>query len=201
MNPNILEVPRGVPGLANLRLDLSEIHASLARVEEIKVLTKFKAPELLTVFNKAFIEANKLVNEVELARVTAERTVDRTRARILLDKVPEILKAKGLSTPKSPMGSEDMRQAVLDCDDDYCGAVDALKQIEAALTHLKNYVKAIVFAYESVKKVLGEQAFNHSSGIGNNTPHMGGEDENLTAGQTERPRGAANFAKRNHYSL
>jgi hypothetical protein len=55
----------------------------------------------------------RLANTIELEYQFAVREAEKIRAEVLLDRVPKILAEKGLATAKNPMGSEDLRDAVL----------------------------------------------------------------------------------------
>lgn len=151
--------PRG-SGEGGLVLEMVNVYAAEKRIAEIAFVTPHKAPELLAVFNGVFLELTRCVTQLDYERNQAERVANKVRAIILLDKVPGILKERGLTTAKSPMGSEDIRTAILDLDDDYNVALERVDQIAAISKILQGKLKAIEMAYTSVKKIIGENAYS-----------------------------------------
>lgn len=172
-------VPRGVPGLAPVTIDITVLVRAEARIVEVAAVTPVKAPELLATFNIAFLEASKFIALVEQELVQAKRFADKRRSVVILDVVPQVLATKGLATAKNPMGSEDLRRAILDGDEEYQKCLDRVNVIECYLELLKGKQKGIEMAYTSVKKLLGEQAFN----FGNNHNLSAGGEDGATAGQ------------------
>lgn len=166
INPGTLVVPRGLPDLSPLRLDLGEINTVESRIQEVAFTNPVKAPELLAVFNKAYSDLVGIISSVEYEFQMAKKHANEVRAIILIDKVPGILKEKGLSSAKSPTGSEDMRQAILDMDKDYSAAQDKVIQLKCILSLLEGKQKSIDMAYTSVKKVLGDSSqYRHSQSL------------------------------------
>lgn len=143
-----------------------EIHmgywASLeARIQEIATVTPQKAPELLATFNRAALDLDRLGNQLELEYQMSVRAADKVRAEILLDRVPKILAEKGLSTPKNPMGSEDLRQAVLSADTQYQEALERSDLLKAMVKMIRGKYEAFERAFRSVRTLVGEQNFNY----------------------------------------
>lgn len=162
-NKKELACPRGTKGLPPLVFDMSSIYDVEARISEVAFVTPHKAPELLARFNEAFLELTRLITATEYEQIQAKKNANRIRSIILLDKAPQILKEKGLATAKSPAGSEDLRNAVLDSDDEYQSALDRADQITAVIKLLQGKLKAFEMAYSSVKKIIGENAYNMSN--------------------------------------
>lgn len=158
----------------NLVLDLRIVDKAEARTADIATLTPAKAPELLATFLKALTAAGKALAAVQYERARTERKLDRIRADLLIDQVPQILKDQGLSTPKSPLGSEDIRQAIIERDPNYQAAVDALDRIIALHELVKGKVRVMDSALSGVKRLLGENAYNWS---GRSGVHAGNEDK------------------------
>lgn len=144
-------------------LNMTNIYRAEERIQEIAFVTQHKAPELLAMFNMVFLELTRHITRVKYEKVEAEKAAERVRAVILLDKVPGILEAKGLTSARSPAGSEDLRNAILSVDPEYSAAVDKCDQVNAVLGLLEGKLKGIEWAYSSVKKILGENAYNHSN--------------------------------------
>jgi hypothetical protein len=157
----VLNVPRGIPGLAPLQIDLTNVYKAESRIPEVAFVTPQKAPELLATFIDAYQSLSKHLVAVDFERSQAERAAGKVRASILLDKLAGILQEKGLATSRSPMGSEDVRQAILDSDPEYTAALDKIDALSAAVELIKGKVKSIEMAYTSVKKIIGEGAYSY----------------------------------------
>lgn len=140
--------------------DLTEVNKALARLPEISHVTQTTAPELLMSFNRAYLEAEQISAGVELNLSMASRDLDKVHSIVLLDKVPEYLKSKGMSTAKSPMGSEDIRKAIIDADPEYQRACDALDQLKAVSKLIKSKAKGLEMAYSTVKRLVSEGSYN-----------------------------------------
>lgn len=153
---NEIVCPRGQAGLEPILIDIKAISGIENRIHEVAVITPHKAPELLAAFNIGYLMLHQNITTLERERLLGERRANRIKAVILLDKVPNILKEKGLTNARSPGGSEDLRNAILAADDEYQEAVDVVEQITCVMELLKGKMKSIEMAYTSVKKILGE---------------------------------------------
>lgn len=174
--------PRGNPDLQPLVLDLTKIYKIQNRICEVAFVTAGKAPELLARFNEAFLDCHEQVVALEYELVQAKRVQNRIRAIIIIDKAPGILESKGLTSGKSRAGSEDLRNAVLDQDDDYLKACETVAQIECIIELFRGKMRGFQMAYESTKKILGESAF----GMLNRTVQMGQGDHGAEVGTVEK---------------
>lgn len=181
MNAQVaIMVPR--PDGTSVALDMGEIYQAEARVKEVAIVNAHKAPELLAVFNMAFLTLNDHLRKLEMCLNEADKKARQIRSVIILDKVPEILKAKGLASARSPGGSEDQRQAVLDADADYTAARDRVELIRCMIELLKGKRQAFEMAYTSIKKLLSEGP--SAGGLGMNRSLSAGETPaSATAGQ------------------
>lgn len=156
MNKSLMTVPRATPGASPLEFDLTEVNRGLARELEVAAVTAFKAPELLSTFNRAHAQACEIAIQLQREVAAAKSATDRIRAVIILDRAPEVLRTKGLSSTKNPAGSEDLRQAVVDADPEYRTAVDQLDQLKAFYEFVKSKAKSLENSYMSVRRLLGE---------------------------------------------
>lgn len=170
-------------------IQLDSIFQAEARAEEIQAVTPQKAPELLVTFNKAYLDLTEMVAKLKYEQARAEDEMNKVRARILVDEMPSLLKAKGLAN------SADTRQALIDLDTNYQVAKDRVDMIEATVEYLKGKVKFMENAYTSVKKIIGEQAWNMTGDA--RRRQLDGlleEDNEKKAGQQARPY-RPNFGK------
>lgn len=163
INPGTLVVPRGLPGIDPLKLNIEWVLTVESRIQEIAFITPVKAPELISVFNKAFSELTEMVAKVQYELQVAKQGVEKARAICLIDRVPAILSEKGLTSSKSPMGSEDLRNAVLALDIDFNNALERVHQIQMLYTYLEGKKQAIDKAYMAVKAVSQDSSgYRHS---------------------------------------
>jgi hypothetical protein len=163
---DVMMIPRGLPNLAPLAIQIGEIRSAESRIKEIADVTPHKAPELMACFNQAYSELTRIISGVEYEYELSLKHAREVKAVIILDKVPEILRQKGLNSSKNPGGSEDMRSAILDLDPDYKSAQERILAIKAYLTLLEGKKKSIDMAYTAVKKILGGDQGSYRS-IGN----------------------------------
>lgn len=147
-------VPSGNKNGSPIILDLKEILNIESRIQEIAFFTTKKAPELLSAFNKAYVLLHEQIVLLTREKNFAERESNKIRSIIILDKVPTILKEKGLVSGKSPMGSEDVRRAILECDDEYTDSLDRVKELDCIIELLNGKLRSIAMAYSSVKNLV-----------------------------------------------
>lgn len=156
--------------------DLGEVYIAQDRIGEIACLTPAKAPELMAFFNKAWLNVDEIIRLLELELVDAKQIVNKRKSVILLDVCESLFKEKGIK------GSQDLRQAVIDNDEEYLCLLNTQNSIEAAVSFLKGKQKGIEMGYNSVRKIIGESTYNMRNGS-NNTGNV--EDIRNQFGKTE----------------
>lgn len=143
-----LECPRG-DGRGNpIRIDLYKMIEAESRLAEVAFVTLDKAPELLSTFNKTWLDVQRTVVTLRSEYVKAKEAVRRRKAVMMLDYVEDILKAKGLKS------SADLREAVVDADEEYCQAKDREHQLASIISLLEGKMQAFENAYTAIKKLL-----------------------------------------------
>lgn len=150
----LLKIPSGTPGLKALEIDLSEILSIESRQREIAYVNKETAPELMYSFNRAYTEILKNMTKIMFEYNQATKYANKRRSVVLLDVAPEVLKIKGLVSKKSMNGSADLRQAVLDQDDEYLDLLDKVNLLKAAHEYLRSKAKGFEMSYYAVRKVM-----------------------------------------------
>lgn len=170
-------IPRGAEGGEPIFVDLVVWAKAEARIAEIAAVTPAKAPELLSAFNRAALELDRLGNMLELEYQISLREAAKVKAVVLLDRVPKILAEKGLATAKSPMGSEDIRIAILDQDQEYDRAQERSELLKAATKLIKGKHDAFERAFRSVRTLVGEQNFNYGGGTSKELSHSTSESK------------------------
>lgn len=185
----VLVVPRGTPDLAPLKFDLTEINHAEKRKSELSYINKETAPDLMQVFNRAYCEVLRMMAQISFEFGQAMKFANKRRSIVILDIAPELLHRKGLSTAKSPAGSEDLRRAVLEQDDEYLQLMDKTQSLKAFHEYLKSKSKGFEMAYYTAKKI-----FDVSNGtLGNHHELRDGIPDELNAGDTEGLIGEPRF--------
>ena len=186
----IISIPRGDVGLdaepskAVFVLEATDMQTAEARLFEVATVTPHKANELLALFNNAFLIAGKGLVQARYQHVKAEQAVSKRRAVIVTDILPTKLQEKGLATARSPLGSEDIRAAFIEQDEDFIALTNRKDQIRAVVELLDLKKKAFENAYSSVKKILGENNYTAT-----NRDLSGGHgDDPIEAGDNITPR-------------
>jgi hypothetical protein len=185
----ILVVPRGTPDLAPLKFDLTEINHAEKRKAELSYVNKETAPDLMQIFNRAYCEVLRMMAQISFEFGQATKYANKRRSIVILDVAPEMLTRKGLASKKSPAGSEDLRRAVLEQDEEYLQLTDKTQSLKAFHEYLKSKAKGFEMAYYTAKKI-----FDVANGtLGAHHELRGGIDENLGAGETEGAIGEPRF--------
>lgn len=172
--------------LPPMPLSLQRIYEAESRIRDVALVNQHKAPELLACFNIAYLDLNDHIRQLELLLHDAKKVANRRRSVVILDEVPKVLSEKGLNTARSPGGSEDQRQAVLDMDDEYVAHTDRVAQVKCLIELLDGKRKAIEWAYTSVKKILGGET-NWKDLNQNRRLSTGGELPDLDEGAVPDP--------------
>lgn len=176
MREDCIVVPRFSKNYPLLvRLDL--IAKAEVRMAEVAFVTKEKAPELLSALNIAWRDLHEIVTLMRREVDLAKDNIIKVRARVLLDEVLPKIKEKGLPS------SKDIRDAVLEGHPEVQEAQSRAYEITCVAELLSGKLKAMEMAYTSVKKILGESAFNY------------GPNPNLSGGGSSAPVGTGDRAQ------
>ncbi len=169
-----LSLPSATEDLPDQVLNLGQILTAEARQCEVAIVTPVKAPELLYTFNHAWLETDKITKKLAADVVTAKKHVEKRKATILLYEAEEFLKSRNVSSTK------ESREAVIVLDPKYQVLQDRVDQLFAAQEWLKGKMKSFENSYSSVKKIMGEDAYDRSTRIGNT-------NSNLSGGGSQKP--------------
>jgi hypothetical protein len=161
------------------RMDLTSIYDAQRRLPEIANTNEHTSPNLLAVFNKAYLDAGAMHKRLHLILVDAAQVANKRKGRVILELAPAKLQELGLVNSKNKAGSADLRQAVLDMDDEYLTAMRHVAEIEAMVSFMSEKKRGFEMAYGSVKAIVGG---------GDNKPFK--RNPNLSTGLTgDRPNG------------
>ena len=142
-------VPRGIPNLAPLTLDMTKVYIAESRIVETKAVGPATAPELKAVFNEANAIVSKYIAWVKYELNQAQTYIDLAKAEVILDKLPEKLreyKEKGIKD------NADLREALVTQDTQYRDRKNAYYALEAVKCLLEAKAKSFDRAYWDCKK-------------------------------------------------
>jgi hypothetical protein len=152
---------------------MRKIHKAEARLVELQSVTKQKAGELFYCFIEAFGDARKYLAQLRGEYGKAKQNTRRIRGIIILDKASDKLKEKGLLSARSPAGSEDMRDSIVETDPEYIETFDRFCQVEAALEHMEGKVEKLKMAYYAISDLIKGTDLTKretSGGVGDDDP-------------------------------
>lgn len=132
--------------------DMRNIYKAEARLIELCDITKAKAGELRYTFITAWSEASRYIGQLKKEVMRAKAKLRSVKAIVVLDRAPEELKRRGLSSSRSPAGSEDLRSAVVDHDKDYIAAEELVIEITASMAFMETKAETFKMAYFSVDR-------------------------------------------------
>jgi hypothetical protein len=135
-------------------IDLAVLEEAERRMHEVASVTKFKAQELLDLFNHAHLAASRARAVFLRASQKAESALEALAADIALNRAPAILKEKGLVSPRSPGGSEDLRQSVVQADPEYREMREQIIDLKAGVETFSVRARAMEKAFSAVKAVF-----------------------------------------------
>lgn len=168
---DVFIVPRARGGNPHA-FDMRKIYKAEARMCELSGVTREKAGELLYTFIEAGDEARRYLATLHAEFSRCKQRLREIEAVIVLDKAADRLKQKGLTSTRSPAGSEDLRKAVVNQDPDYQQAADVLAQVEAAAEEMDSKVEKLRDAKFCVGELIKTPTFHQhlSGGVGSDEP-------------------------------
>lgn len=165
-----LQIPSGEGGEGFIELKMSDIYRAMDRIEEISIVNDHKAPELISCFVRAYTSLTDHLSQVSAEVVKAKNALSTRTAIVILDEAPRILREKGVASSRSPGGSEDQRNAVLEIDAGFQKARDRLQQLQAFYELLEGKRDSIEKAYMAVRKIIGENFQFKNNRLGSSMP-------------------------------
>jgi len=171
MNKQTLVVLSPVPGTERMTFDMEEVYAAENRLEDLASLTPQKAPELLSTVLKACFTLARHAQDLQHLSVLAERESRKRRAILVVDKIPDLLKAKNLSS------NAENREAMIDLDDEYCMAVNKEGVINAALTLVKEKLRILDRTVGAIKAIVHDTTLVYHRPNPNLSTGPGGTNE------------------------
>jgi hypothetical protein len=144
-----LVCPRGV-NHEHVTIPIADILKAESREQEVAIVTKLKAPELLFTFNDAWRHCHDVIVLLTSTLNAAKKAAKSRKGVVTLEVAPVVLQEKGIAS------TADSREAVLDTDPEYLQLLDEQQQIEAAIELFKGKLKGLENAFTSVKALVRE---------------------------------------------
>lgn len=173
-NVNTLILPKGGLNAGELQLNMENLALIESRKREVAYVNKETAPELMKIFNEGYCEAQRMMVQVSYEYTRALKEANKRKSYVILEKAPKILKEKGLVNARSPGGSEDLRRAVLEADEEYLELQEKSTILELAYELLKGKAKGFEQSYLAVKKIYDISYTGLGAGHNLHSPHPEG---------------------------
>jgi hypothetical protein len=149
-----LVFPSGSDASKHVVLDMTDVYRAEVRLVELKGVNRQRAGELVYTFIEAWDRAKQYLSTASIELLRAKQRVRNIRAAIVLDSSIEVLKKKELVSSRSPAGSEDLRESVVNSDPQFQEATERVYQIQAVVEILDSQVEKFRMAYFSINKLL-----------------------------------------------
>lgn len=152
-------------GIGPEAFEAQHIYRALSRSQEIALCTPVKAPELLAMLSQGFADANVLYSKIEMQHNLCAEAIRRRTAVLVLDEMSEIIVAKGHSTPKSPNGTAEIREAVVDGDEELGRLRNTEIFLKCLMTLWGGHRRKLEMDHGSVKKILERGTYNRDLSV------------------------------------
>lgn len=191
-HPTILSIKRPGADLAPFEVDLKLAYVGEQKMQEIATASSGNALHLASVFSRAYDSLGRayggLINEAGRATVAARKR----RSILVLDKAVAIAKEKGLSSARSPSGSEDVREAICYADDEYCAIEEYRASIDAAKELVFCKLQAMRMSWDSVRSLVRGTGGPNGAAVGNSVSRTSPDGPSLLDEAFDRVEAAEN---------
>jgi hypothetical protein len=145
------DIPTG-DGRSKMSIDLVGIAIAEQRLQDVATVNQHTAPELLKVYNEAWLDLNKTVACLTREKNKAEAACTRASAEAKMKCTDAAIQAKGHSK-----ASADLRKAFVDLDSDVVECKERVDEISFVLDIVKGKMQAFFNAYNSVKRLTEQR--------------------------------------------
>lgn len=150
----MLSIQRPWQGLEPFEVDLKLAFDGERRMQEIATATTGNALLLCSVFARAYDSLGRAYGHIYCEVGCATVAARKRKSILVLDKAPGIAKEKGLSSARSPTGSEDVREAICYADEEYCRIEEYRAGLEAAKELIYCKLQAMRMSYDAVRSLV-----------------------------------------------
>jgi hypothetical protein len=135
---------------STIAIDIAKVVEAESRLADVAIVNIHTAPELLTTFNRNWLDLQRALSLLGYEKNKAENAFKRNKAEALLDCNDVAIRAKGHAK-----ASADLRDALTELEPKVMEAKDRLDELAALIVFLKGKQDAFQKGYESVKKLVG----------------------------------------------
>jgi hypothetical protein len=144
----------GAPESKSTVIDMRAVFKAESRLHELQLVNRDKAGDLLHALITGWHDARQGRAMAAHQQARAKRRLAQIHGIIILDRAVTVIKEKGLETTRSPAGSADLREAVVNTDPEYNRAAETLEMLEALVEYLTEKADTLKMAYFSVGHLL-----------------------------------------------
>jgi hypothetical protein len=151
-NLAIFSVPGGVLNEPPIELNITAIVEKEQRLDDVARVNTQTAPELLTVFNRCWLDLDRVCVALTDAKNKAKQAIETIECQLTLECTNEVLEAKGHFK-----ASADLRKAWIGCNYNLVKSKERLIEISTVLNYMLGKQQAFKNGYDSVKKLINPQ--------------------------------------------
>jgi hypothetical protein len=148
----IFTVPGGALEELPIQINVTAIVEKEQRLDDVARVNSHTAPELLTTFNRCWLDLDKLCVALADAKNKAKQAIDQIECQLILECTDEALKLAGHTK-----ASADLRKAWVGANSKLNQAKSRLIEISTVLDYMRGKQQAFKNGYESVKKLINPQ--------------------------------------------
>lgn len=175
------------PNGTEFSVDMTELRRLEGRQSLAAGVGRMEALALMSDMKDGYEIAGTLKATLGLELDRAKSAANMRRAIVYLDVVPDVLRAKGVASARSPGGSEEQREAVLALDKESAQLQDYTAQIQSARELMAVKMEGFRMTYSTVKRNFDDQL-----------PGM--LPRNYNGGALQEPRPARDFLPNRQHS-
>ena len=151
-NLAIFTVPGGALEEPPIHINVTAIVEKEQRLDDVARVNSHTAPELLSTFNRCWLNLDKLCVALSDAKNKAKQSIDQVECELTIECTDEVIRGKGHSK-----ASADLRKAWVGANSKLIQAKTRLIEISTVLDYMRGKQQAFKNGYESVKKLINPQ--------------------------------------------
>jgi hypothetical protein len=154
-----------VPGLEGVSppmvLDISLVHEAESRLIESKTVNPATYKDLEYLYNQGYRQARQNLSAIDFQIVRTERQIEREKARVILEVLPEKLEGKPAS-----YNNADFRASILATDEAYRSVCERLDMLKAQAKFFEIRISVFEKACQYMRKGIDLIIRSNGSNVG-----------------------------------
>lgn len=143
----LIQIPRGLKGIAPMPFDMKDIYRVMARTVEVKNVNPKTYGMLICDFNQARVQLNRLIGLVDIELREAKNSLNLAKSVAVLETVEDFLALKKIKS------TADAREAAVTTDPEVQEAIRRHDSLTAISEYVKSLREDIDRAYFSAKQI------------------------------------------------